>query len=179
MPTVYRNRKPGRGAELPINLTPTQIDTFWLSVEEGPNGCWEWVSPNRVKFGYGRFHLAGVQVMAHRVSWTILRGPIPQNQTLDHLCRNPRCVNPDHLEIVSNKENILRGNSPTAMNARKTHCKQGHEFTPENTRWYTKNNGKYHGRRCKECYRTRRSAKKAWRSGKHKPKAAPLFGKTA
>ena len=58
---------------------------------------------------------------------------ISSSKQVDHLCKNRKCVNPDHLEVISGKENTLRGMGPTAINARRTHCVNGHEFTPENT----------------------------------------------
>ena len=70
---------------------------------------------------------------AHRVSYQLVVGEIPEGLTLDHLCRNPSCVNPDHLEPVTTKENILRGVSKIAQQARQTHCKRGHPFDEENT----------------------------------------------
>jgi len=174
MPTVHRS-KPGRGRELPIHLTPTQADTFWLLVEESPSGCWDWNGHLFAEFGYGQYRLTRgrsvTALKAHRVSWTLLRGPIPQGMTIDHLCRNPRCVNPAHLECVSNKINILRGESPTALNAKKTHCAHGHEFTPTNIRWRHRG-GKVIGRECRQCEKDKRKRTKAWRSGKHKPKQA-------
>jgi hypothetical protein len=111
-------------------------------------GCWNWTGPtNR---GYGKAHHEGRKMTAHRAVWMILRGPIPSGSDthLDHLCRNTLCVNPDHMEIVSRRENILRGESPYARNARKTHCDHGHEFTPDNTRIRT--DGR---RRCRTCHR--------------------------
>lgn len=71
--------------------------------------------------------------MAHRVAYELTRGKVPTNMCLDHLCKNRLCVNPEHLEIVTLVENVMRGESLHARNARKTHCKSGHEFTKENT----------------------------------------------
>lgn len=110
--------------------------------------CWEWnggVNPN----GYGLFGVRRKSTLAHRVSYNWFIGEIPEGLTLDHLCRVRHCVNPDHLEPVTNRENCLRGISPAAINARKTHCMRGHEFTPENTRGYP---GRV-GRRCRACER--------------------------
>ena len=70
---------------------------------------------------------------AHRLAYENIAGPIPYGLTLDHLCRNPTCVNPWHLEAVSQRENVLRGNSPMARQARQTRCKRGHDFTESNT----------------------------------------------
>jgi hypothetical protein len=80
--------------------------------------------------------------------WEHLVGPVPDGLELDHLCRNPGCVNPDHLEPVTHKENMLRGFNPSATNARKTHCHKGHFFDAENT--YIATTG---ARRCRTCLR--------------------------
>jgi hypothetical protein len=91
------------------------------------NGCWPWagyVKPT----GYGQFHLDRPQ-NAHRAAWLLFRGAIAPGQHVDHLCRNRVCVNPDHLEAVAHKENVLRGAGPTADNAKKSTCKRGHSLT--------------------------------------------------
>jgi hypothetical protein len=124
-----------RANSIPIRLTNLQELKFWGNVNGyGPDAtCWLW--GGRVDdFGYGHFKVSGHSLKAHRVAWTLRRGDIPVGMTLDHLCRNPRCVNPSHLQVVTNKENILRGESPTAINARLTHCKRGHLLAGENIR---------------------------------------------
>ena len=87
---------------------------------------------------------------AHRVVYEILVGPIPVGLELDHLCRNRACVNPDHLEPVTTRTNLLRGYSPWACRARQTHCKRGHEFTPENT--YGTGDGRRYCRTCRRAH---------------------------
>lgn len=94
--------------------------------------CWEWTASNDGCKGYGRFD----KQSAHRWAFEYLVGPIPAGMTLDHLCRNPACVNPDHLEVVSFGVNTLRGGSVSALNARKTHCLRGHPFSDFNTKTY-------------------------------------------
>lgn len=104
--------------------------------------CWLWMG--HIHDGYGR--IGGKA--AHRVVYTIVKDDIPKGLQLDHLCRNRRCVNPDHLEPVTQRENILRGEGIAAINKRKTHCKNGHEFTPENTYIRGSRNG---NRECMIC----------------------------
>jgi hypothetical protein len=109
-------------------------------------GCWLW---KRGKSrGYGRFFVSSKGVKAARFSYEYHRGPIPDGLEPDHLCRVSACVNPWHLEAVSHRDNVLRGESPAAVNAQKTKCKNGHQFTPENTITYPKGS-----RRCLICRR--------------------------
>lgn len=110
-------------------------------------GCWvPAIKPDRK--GYIRTRVEGRSVFVHRLAFSVLRGAIPEGLTLDHLCRNPGCCNPDHLEPVTVAENIRRGTQGQAQ-ASKTHCLRGHEFTPENT---YRPPGKSE-RRCRECQR--------------------------
>lgn len=111
------------------------------------DACWIWTG-GRQSAGYGRLSF-GARTLAHRAVYELLVGPIPEGLTLDHLCRVPLCVNPDHLEPVTRGENVLRGNGLSAQRARQTHCIHGHEFTPENTGL----NGR--GRRCLMCQNAR------------------------
>jgi hypothetical protein len=97
------------------------------------SGCWEWRG-SMYGDGYGRFSLEpGRYIGAHRASLAVHGVALDGDLVVDHLCRNTLCVNPAHLELVTVTENILRGVSPWAAKARQTHCKWGHEFTPENT----------------------------------------------
>lgn len=92
------------------------------------NGCWEWIG-GHTRHGYGSLvPPGGAPVLAHRHFYLLHKGQIPTGLQLDHLCRNRGCVNPDHLEAVTSRENSLRG-----ANRAKTHCKRGHEFTEANT----------------------------------------------
>ena len=110
------------------------------------NGCWRWTACADQK-GYGAIRLNGCSLGAHRVAWVLFRGQIPDGLTIDHLCRNHWCLNPEHLEPVTNRVNILRGNGMGAQYARATCCKRGHKKTPENT--YTAPRGTRECRVCK------------------------------
>lgn len=90
------------------------------------SNCWEWTRYR--EGGYGRLKRHGRHVLAHRFFYETCFGPVPAGLDLDHLCRNRWCVNPDHLEPVTRRENVLRGAGLAAMGARKTHCDRGHEL---------------------------------------------------
>jgi hypothetical protein len=112
------------------------------------SGCWLWighVGPN----GYGQAGSKGKVHPSHRVVYEAALGPIPDGLELDHLCRNPPCVNPEHLEPVTHRENMRRGYYGT-----KTHCPQGHAYDDENT--YRKANGH---RECRTCAREKNLAR--------------------
>lgn len=104
-------------------------ERLWERVDK-TKGCWLWTGATI--FGYGVIKTAGRMVRVHRLAYELEVGPIPQELTLDHLCRVRRCVRPSHLEAVTNRENSLRGIGPSAQNARKTHCQHGHELTEAN-----------------------------------------------
>jgi hypothetical protein len=113
-------------------------ERFWEKVNKhGPlwNGtpCWVWIGSRRRR-GYGQVTIGGKRMGAHRVAYEFLRGSIPDGLTIDHLCRNPPCVNPGHTEPVTNRINTLRGDTVTSRNASKTFCPHGHPYNLLNTR---------------------------------------------
>lgn len=110
------------------------------------SGCWEWTASRRG--GYGQVRWQGGTPGAHVVVYRLLMGEIPAGLQLDHLCRNRGCVNPEHLEPVTQRVNVLRGIGSAAENARKVACIHGHRFTAENT--YVGRDGH---RQCRTCQR--------------------------
>ena len=129
------------------------IERFLAKVEK-TESCWRWTGGCSSN-GYGSFQLPRngtrqqQKVSAHRFSYEHIKGRVPEGLTLDHLCRNRWCVNPAHLEAVTSRVNTLRSDNLAALNARKTHCANGHEFSKENTRF--RRGG---ARTCRECQRT-------------------------
>lgn len=111
------------------------------------NGCWQWVGSGA--FGYGRIKVGNRSFQAHRYVYESEKGPIPDGMDLDHLCRNRGCVNPSHLEPVTNRTNVLRGVGISAKNASKEYCRHGHPLVGTNVRHY-----KGH-RICRTCERGR------------------------
>lgn len=134
------------------------LDRFWLLVEKkGPDGCWIWKG-GKSKEGYGQYSFKGICFWSHRLSYILEHGYIDDKLTIDHLCRNPTCVNPKHLEMVTIVENFMRGNGWGAVNARKTHCKRGHIYSEENTYRYPRENANgivHRSRQCRSCDRIR------------------------
>lgn len=140
------------------------------AVQRDPNGCWLYTG-TLDRDGYAA-HVTVVgypRTRAHRATYEHFVGPIPGGMQLDHLCHKPetcaggptcphrRCVNPAHLKPVTGRENTLRSNSVPAINARKTHCNNGHPYTPENTQVRVQAGGRT-WRRCRECQRATRNA---------------------
>lgn len=112
--------------------------------------CWVWTGHVSRKTGYGQGSPRGERAgsLAHRLSYEAFVGPIPQGMTLDHACRNRPCVNPEHLEPVTSKENVLRGIGRSAVNARRRFCVAGHPLSGDNL--YTRPNSH---RACRACRR--------------------------
>ncbi len=125
--------------------------------------CIEWKGKKNAN-GYGIIRINDKQFFVHRLAVALSGRNIPKSKVCDHLCRNHACYNPEHLELVSPKENSLRGVSPPARMARRDACDKGHAYTPENTRLFTDKRGKK-ARHCKRCYADREYAHKR-RSGK-------------
>lgn len=119
-----------------------------IDASGGLAACWPWCGW-QTRDGYGRY--GDPAVMAHHVTYETAVGPIPGHLEIDHLCRNRICVNPTHLEPVTARTNLLR--SPftlPSINAAKTHCPRGHEYTPENTYLRIKPKG-LTARECRTC----------------------------
>lgn len=128
---------------------------FWEKVDRSAE-CWTWKDvPTRA--GYGLISVNDRRLYAHRFAYELFHGLIPDGLVIDHLCRNTRCVNPDHLEAVTQRENCLRGVSVSAINAAKTHCIHGHSFDDDNTYMPPGSNQ----RMCRTCLNERRAARAA------------------
>ena len=113
--------------------TQSPMQRFLAKVKQGAaHECWEWQA-HRDRNGYGKFRDATDQTIASRWIYLQLHPDMPSWFDVDHLCRNPACVNPAHLEGVPPRINILRGIGPAAKFVVRSHCKHGHEFTPDNT----------------------------------------------
>lgn len=129
------------------NRTTMGVLTNRLTVD-AETGCWN-VSGSIASNGYPRMSRDGKDVNTHRVMFENWYGDVPEGAQLDHVCRNHRCCNPEHLEPVTQAENIARGMSPGAVAVRSNRCRRGHAFTPENT--YTKPSTGH--RMCRTCRR--------------------------
>ena len=122
-------------------------------LEADENGCWVWQGRISAS-GYGVIWRGRHRLSAHRVVYQDLTGGVVRSDLkLDHRCRNRSCCNPAHLQPVTSRENTLRGEGPSAVNARKTHCLRGHAFDGQNTLV-----NKEGHRRCRECRRVQRTS---------------------
>lgn len=140
--------------DAPLN-DPRLPATFWFRVVPHPvTKCWLWVG-SLYKNGYGCWYSGDPKATryAHRASYEGLIGPIPRGLQVDHLCRVRHCVNPSHLEAVTVRENVVRGDAPRLLGERqraKAHCPMGHAYDEENTV-----RTKAGGRMCRICRRAR------------------------
>ena len=118
-----------RPSEMQRWAAKVRLPTHWKE-----ESCWEWTGCRSPR-GYGRFRWdQGRGDAAHRYAYERFLGPIPDGLVIDHLCRNPGCVNPGHLEAVTQRENVLRGVGLFAQQARRTHCPRGHIYAGDNVR---------------------------------------------
>lgn len=145
----------------PVQITRDDVSRFWSKVRK-TSSCWLWLGPLTLH-GYPRFTTREKQHQAHRYAYELVRGPIEHWKELDHLCRVRRCVNPDHLDPVSHRENVLRGDTLAAANAAKTHCPQGHPYDAANT--YLSPSGSRVCRVCTQAARDRYAARRHAMSG--------------
>lgn len=133
-----------------MQRTPEQ--RFWAKVRPGANGCQEWHGARNGR-GYGSFMLDGRVLGAHRVAYILAHGYVPPGLVLDHLCRNTLCVRVDHLQAVTQRENVARG----VGNASRLCCPQGHPYSESNT---VRRNGRRFCRLCERMHGARSRAKK-------------------
>jgi len=130
-----------------VELTTLPFEQrFWARVQKG-DGCWLWTG-SCTSEGYGQVQRDRTFLLAHRVAYELLRGPVPDGLTIDHVCRVRNCVNPAHLEPVSSRINILRGDGLTAVNSRKDCCIRGHLLAGDNLRITPRG-----ARACRACHR--------------------------
>ena len=126
-------------------------DRFRKYIKVDDKGCWLWTGSIDKKgraTGYGRFQMATRRsILAHCAAYLLFKGPIPTGRVIDHKCQTRACVNPKHLKAVTQRVNVLRGTGPSAANAKKTHCPEGHPYDRTNTVW----DGSKYGRKCRIC----------------------------
>lgn len=130
-------------------MKQVMVERFWSRVVKGehPDTCWTWQGGKTTQ-GYGELMVDGRMWYAHRLSLHLAGVQLPQDKVVDHKCRNRACVRPDHLELVTNRTNILRGVGAAAVNALKTHCPKNHPYDAVNT-WVNKDGERF----CRECRR--------------------------
>lgn len=146
------NKRDWHGRILPMS----PIQRFWANVVV-TKSCWiytdcgDWL-------GYGRMTVDGHQIRPHRFAYELFIGHIPKGLVIDHLCRNRKCVNPNHLDLVTQRENVLRSpTAPASINARQTHCKRGHPLSGDNIKIY---NGRRNCLTCRDEYNAKQRIKR-------------------
>lgn len=140
------------GQQKRLNKAP--IERFFDKVEI-TTSCWLWHGTVS-RSGYGSFSIRNRDGRSHRFTYELFIGPLPSGLEIDHLCKVRNCVNPEHLEAVSHRENLLRGSGIAAINSQKTACVHGHEYNDMST--YTNSLGE---RRCRICKRIQNNSEQA------------------
>lgn len=126
---------------------------FWKKVNQRPDGCWIWTDYTKHS-GYGSFWYKNICYRAHVVSYLLHGGHIPDGYVIHHECGNKACVNPAHLCAVTQRHNLHADDTLARRNAVKTHCSEGHPYTPDNTYLHTNKKG-ITRRHCMTCRRIR------------------------
>lgn len=170
---LHYNRWNRTGAPGPAGFLCPPPGDIWSRIIKAPSGCWLWTSAINEK-GYGHFTVGGTKHSAHRFVYELLVGPIPEGLVIDHLCRVRNCVNPVHMQPVTNLENLARGIGPNARAIRENTCLKGHPLVGENVYIRPSRPG---SRICRICHREQKRAT-YWRK-KVKEAAAGPGGPTA
>lgn len=134
-----------------LQYQPTPKERFDAAYDLAPNGCWTWTS-KKDGGGYAVLSIGRQNHLAHRWAYETFVRPIPDGLVVDHLCRNRACVNPAHMDLVTNRENVLRGMSPSAVIRRQGVCKRGHQMVGHNV--YVPPSKPQH-QQCRTCRATR------------------------
>ena len=150
-------RLKGRFSSAPI------LDRLMCKMTIKSNGCWEWTA-SLDSCGYGHIFFAGKLRKAHRVAYELLKTPIPEGYEIDHLCRNRRCINPEHMEIVSHAENMRRSPSFEKRRLAKR-CKRGHSLSDA----FINKTKSGISRQCRQCTYLRKREARIRRPRKEKP----------
>ena len=136
-----------------------------LSIPEPNSGCWLWMGclcPDGYGKVYAKRELPG-ESLAHRASYKLFVGPIPDGCEIDHRCNVRSCINPEHLRAISHADNVRRSDhKKNSYNGRKTHCKRGHELSGDNLVIWTY--GGQRSRQCRTCVRERQRKVRRWRA---------------